>query len=472
MRNCLVLLLITLLLVPVHPVRAQDQSPDQPVYVVQSGDTLSSIAIRFGLSLDQLIQSNPSVDPNNLRIGENLVIPGLEGIRGTLQTEAVNFGDTLASLSRRFQISEDMLVRLNHLTSPAELYVGANFIIPQSEQVTANRKMTSLSPGQSLLELAVLNGTDPWTLIGSNALSSSSEASPNEPFFVSSASGGEELTSPIHPSITRLDFLPLPLIQGKTEVLKIQTREPLLFSGSLGDYELHFFSETSGEYIALQGIHALAEPGLVPFSLRGETADGAAFEFTQMVPIELGGYINDLPLTVPPETIDPEVTAPENELWSTVVEPATPQKYWMGAFELPSHLFTREYCLDTAECWSSRFGSRRSYNGSAYSYFHSGLDIYGGTGIEIFAPAAGIVVFANTLTVRGGATIIDHGWGVYSAYMHQSEIKVQVGDHVEPGQLIGLIGATGRVQGPHLHWEVLVGGVQVDPLDWLSTSYP
>jgi murein DD-endopeptidase MepM/ murein hydrolase activator NlpD len=81
-------------------------------------------------------------------------------------------------------------------------------------------------------------------------------------------------------------------------------------------------------------------------------------------------------------------------------------------------------------------------------------------------------VFTGFLTVRGNATIIDHGWGVYSAYMHQSEILVKTGDRVTAGQLIGLVGGTGRVEGPHLHWEIFVGGVQVDPLDWLQRSFP
>jgi murein DD-endopeptidase MepM/ murein hydrolase activator NlpD len=55
--------------------------------------------------------------------------------------------------------------------------------------------------------------------------------------------------------------------------------------------------------------------------------------------------------------------------------------------------------------------------------------------------------------------------------MHQSEIMVEIGDRVEPGQLIGLVGGTGRVEGPHLHWEVWVGGVQVDPLEWLTEEF-
>jgi murein DD-endopeptidase MepM/ murein hydrolase activator NlpD len=91
-------------------------------------------------------------------------------------------------------------------------------------------------------------------------------------------------------------------------------------------------------------------------------------------------------------------------------------------------------------------------------------------GNSIYATAPGVVLL-TPLTVRGNATMIDHG-EVYSAYLHQSEILVNVGDKVEQGQLIGKVGNTGRVEGPHLHFEVLVGGVPVDPLEWLTQEYP
>jgi len=81
-------------------------------------------------------------------------------------------------------------------------------------------------------------------------------------------------------------------------------------------------------------------------------------------------------------------------------------------------------------------------------------------------------VFAAPLIVRGNATIIDHGWGVYTGYWHQSRIEVQVGQRVETGQIIGYQGATGRVTGPHLHWEMWVAGEQVDPLEWTETAFP
>ena len=109
---------------------------------------------------------------------------------------------------------------------------------------------------------------------------------------------------------------------------------------------------------------------------------------------------------------------------------------------------------------------------SSIDYFHSGLDFCGREGTELYAPASGKVDFTGLLTVHGNATVIDHGWGVYTAYDHQSEILVKPGELVEPGRLIGRGGSTGRTTGPHLHWEVWVGGVQVDPVEWLEKPFP
>jgi murein DD-endopeptidase MepM/ murein hydrolase activator NlpD len=244
----------------------------------------------------------------------------------------------------------------------------------------------------------------------------------------------------------------------------------LTINGSLNDHEMRFFTETTGEYAGLQGIHAMTAPGLYSLVITGTLPDeapyyNAPFAFSQAVLIKNGNYAFDPVLTVNPETIDPAVTVPEEAQWATLASISTPVKYWSGAFQSPA---PKPY----QDCWPSLFGNRRSYNGSAYIYFHSGLDFCGGVGTEILAPAAGEVVFAGPLTVRGNATMIDHGWGIYTGYLHQSEFRVQVGDLVQPGQVIGLVGGTGRVTGPHLHWEVWAGGVQVDPMDWLQQIFP
>jgi murein DD-endopeptidase MepM/ murein hydrolase activator NlpD len=184
-----------------------------------------------------------------------------------------------------------------------------------------------------------------------------------------------------------------------------------------------------------------------------------------MVMINPGDFLYDRSLPVDPATLDPETNRIENDLWYNSSSVVTPDKLWNGLFSVPvDPVF--------ADCYSSIFGSRRSYNGSEYIYFHTGLDYCGQVGNSIYAAAPGVVVFTGPLTVRGNATMIDHGRGVYTAYMHQSEILVNVGDRVEQGQLIGKVGNSGRVEGPHLHFEVLVGGVQVDPIAWLTQVFP
>src|SRR5690606_32787201 len=96
----------------------------------------------------------------------------------------------------------------------------------------------------------------------------------------------------------------------------------------------------------------------------------------------------------------------------------------------------------------------------------------GDIGDEILAAAAGRVVLAEKLTVRGNTVFLDHGAGVVTGYFHMSEIAVQPGQFVEPGELLGKVGATGLVTGPHLHWEVRVNGLWVDPTPWLERTFP
>jgi murein DD-endopeptidase MepM/ murein hydrolase activator NlpD len=200
-------------------------------------------------------------------------------------------------------------------------------------------------------------------------------------------------------------------------------------------------------------------------ALEGELSNGEHFAFSQNVLVQDANFPSDPSLEVDPATVDPAVTKPESELWTSLGVPVTPEKMWAGLFASPVPAVFKN-------CWTSLFGTRRSYNGGPYDSFHSGLDFCGQVGTELYAVAPGKVVYTNTLIVRGGVVVIDHGWGVYTAYDHLSEILVQPGEMVRSGQLIALGGATGRSTGPHLHWEVWVGGVQVNPVDWLSTAYP
>jgi murein DD-endopeptidase MepM/ murein hydrolase activator NlpD len=455
------ILLIAVILVSVTPAYAQTQT-DLPTYIVQSGDTLSLIAQRFGVPVSELISANGLANPNDIAIGMPLKIPGLEGISGTLITQSVPLGETFASMAAHYQVSSQVLARLNRVTSPQELFAGASLVLPQDNEKGTAQAATILDPGQSVLAVSAMLNENPWTTILTLQNSATSSEVPGNILFSRRQDVKNEISA-ISPLVKAVQISPLPIIQGKTTVIRIQTTQPVTLTGQIAGKELHFFQEKDNSYIALQGIYALAAPGLTAFSLNGSSQDGTKFDFQEMLILKAGFYPNDPPLTVDPATIDPANTKPEEDLVAKFTSAATPTKLWSGMFHMP---------VDEPVCYKSTFGNRRSYNGGPYNSFHGGTDFGVCANLNIYAAADGVVVFTGPLTVRGNATIIDHGWGVYSGYWHQKVIKVNVGDHVKAGQLIGLIGATGRVTGPHLHFEMMINGIQVEPVDWLQKAYP
>ncbi len=171
-------------------------------------------------------------------------------------------------------------------------------------------------------------------------------------------------------------------------------------------------------------------------------------------------------IVLPPDKGDllaPELVQAEMEsmtaLWSA---PPTPP-LWRRLFLRP---VADEFLT------SAPFGQRRSYNSGPISGFHAGQDFAALEGTPVMAPAAGTVVLAEPLVVRGNAVMIDHGGGVFSGYWHLVDIAVSAGQPVQPGDLLGHVGTTGLSTGNHLHWELRVNGIAVDPMQWVSTCFP
>ena len=112
---------------------------------------------------------------------------------------------------------------------------------------------------------------------------------------------------------------------------------------------------------------------------------------------------------------------------------------------------------------SGVYGSQRYYNGEPRRP-HFGVDVAAPEGATVRAPAAGVVTLAQPdLFFSGGTVILDHGFNVSSTFLHMSEVLVQAGDELQPGDIIGAVGATGRATGPHLDWRMNWREVRIDP---------
>lgn len=446
-----------------------DNPPAGPVYIVQSGDTLWSIALRFNVSVTDLETTN-NLSDTNIFVGEKLVIPGLGDLTGALTSIPVQYGQTLHSLARQYRIDKSLLRKLNHIVSPDELYAGYNLTLVQQDNPPAAAARLDIGKGGTLLELAVEQKTDPWTLAGLNDLAGTWDGLPGEtldlPYGNSNAS-----PNGLPPALTSVTVDPLPIAQGTTVQVKVTSTGPVTLGGSLVGHALHFYPYGENTFVALQGVDAMADPGLYPLDLQITLQDGSVQSFEQMVPVVSGNYPHDTTIYyVNPNTIDPKQTGSDAAKVQAFTAPSTPDKYWQGQFTSPASLYSSLTYI------SSPFGIRRSYIGVGTTLtlntYHTGMDYAGGLGQPITAPADGVVVFAGPLVVCGNATYIYHGWGVYSGICHQSSIKVTVGQVVQQGDLIGLVGSTGRILGPNLHWEVWVNGVTVNPMQWLNQIFP
>jgi murein DD-endopeptidase MepM/ murein hydrolase activator NlpD len=458
-------ILAFLLIFSANPVSAQTATPPPgPIYIVQEGDTLWSIASRFNVSVTD-IQAINNLTTQDIYVGTELVIPGLEGMSGTLITLPVPFGETLRSLSREYRMDEATLEKLNHIVSPTELYAGYGLIILQQDNQNAWTSRASLGQGETMLELAVKGGSDPWSVAQINGLKGPSAGLPGDNLYLPSGTSTAAATG-LPAAIASAAIVPLPLKQGSTAQIKVVTSQGVTLGGVLVDQPLHFFIAEANTWVALQGVHAMLDPGLYPVRMDVTRPDGSTQAFEQMVLVNSGNFPNDPALEVDPSTIDPAVTGPEDQWLLSLISVVTPEKYWNGVFQVP---------VGSPACIRSGYGDRRSYNGGALHSFHTGID-YGVCSeahpFDIYAAADGVVVFTGLKTVRGNATIIDHGQGVFSAYYHEAEFNVTPGETVKGGELIGKIGATGRVTGSHLHFEIWVNGIQVNPLEWLNKSFP
>ena len=212
---------------------------------------------------------------------------------------------------------------------------------------------------------------------------------------------------------------------------------------------------------ALLGVDLEKPAGSYPVSVHVQSAGGKPTTCTLEIAVRLGKFATES-LHVDKEFVEPSPEQikranEERDRLREIFDQVTPQKLWAGSFRVP---------LDGVST-GGNFGKRRILNGQPGSP-HSGVDFPAATGTPVHAAQAGRVVLAQELFFSGNTVVVDHGLGIYTFYGHLSAIDVKVGDEVQSGQVLGKVGATGRVTGPHLHWGLTVERARVNPLQLVS----
>ena len=232
-------------------------------------------------------------------------------------------------------------------------------------------------------------------------------------------------------------------------------------SGTMAGEPLHFVRSKDRSF------HAL---GAVP-------VDSAARTTVQVIVARASGRADTLLKTIelpsfPPPTEKLDVAARFGQPLDSALEVrvagegAKAREIGRRSHDTP-RLWRAPFIRPRASAITSRFGTGRTFNGQVTSR-HLGVDFRGVTGDAVRAANRGVVALVDTFYLGGRIVYVDHGEGLVTAYMHLSKPLVAVGDTVARGQRIGLVGATGRVTGPHLHWAARYGTLTANPLDLLA----
>ena len=265
---------------------------------------------------------------------------------------------------------------------------------------------------------------------------------------------------PISP---RIQSIPAPLAEGRIGWLEVETDSTMVITGGDAAGEPLHPVRSGDHYEAMIGVPVESGESL-QVSLRVRRGEGVDTVIA-FVPIHAGAYPRET-LSVPPAFVKPDSISARR----IQAEIAQSQEVSRKSHERP-RLWSGGFILPRASRITSRFGTARVYNGEVQSR-HLGTDFAGAVGAPVRAAGRGVVALVADFYLAGRAIYIDHGAGLVTAYFHLSRAEVRPGQLVGAGQRIGLVGKSGRVTGPHLHWVARYGTVSVDPLSLPGVQPP
>ncbi len=417
------------------------------MHVVQRGENLFRIALQYDLFADQVAQANGMQVSDGLRPGQRLLIPlGTAAVTPTPLPTVIAVPAATASLA---------VVNPPQSTAPQPRHVFAR------DGAMPEEFLHTVAAGETLFVIGLQYNLTVDAIAQANDLANPNLLRIGQQLIVP---GIElpQLTSALPTAVQAFTVDPLVFKEGQTARIELWTRDAMTVAASFLGQDLRVITREAGKrHNILVGVPMFTPTAMYPLELLLADATGATQRLSAQIQVISGGYFRQSLTINDNELLSREVEAAEFAQLAQIAATSSPQRSWEASLRLPA-----------ADNMNAFFGTLRSYNGSPFDRYHSGVDFAGATGTAVRATAAGEVKMVERLQIRGNTVMLDHGWGVYSIYAHLNETLAQVGAQVQQGEIIGTIGSTGRSTGPHLHWEVWVNGVNVDPLQWVNEVFP
>lgn len=250
--------------------------------------------------------------------------------------------------------------------------------------------------------------------------------------------------------------------QGDAALIRVRSSVHLdSLSGEFEGKTIYFQGDDGRSFTALLGIGMDMKPGRYDFLITGKSPVERTmrnFSFD----VHRRDYKVER-LSLPRKMVSPDMSVldrirRESRALGRVREMMSEERFWDGDFVVPANGVV-----------ANNFGARRVLNGVSKKP-HSGVDIKAFAGSRVRSPNSGKVVYVDVMYYGGKTVVIDHGHGLSTLYMHLSKILVNHGEEVEKGEVIGLVGSTGRSTGPHLHWGAYLNGSKIDPTSLLRIA--
>ncbi len=486
--------LLSWLLIMVAPNVAQESDDSAfRVHVVQRGENLFRIALAYDLFAEDIAIANDITDSDSIAVGQRLIIPLTVTAQQRL-THVISTGESLASIAAAYGMPVSDLLSLNSLNPADPIYVGQELTIvagqaeaPQNSEpadlqptlvpaaapgisiphvfsrvgASANVFAHTVKSGETLSEIALRYSQTIDALARANNMADPSFLSVGQRLTVPGILL-PRLTTTLPETVLAFTIEPLVLEAGRSGRIELLTKEAVAVSGQFLGRELQVIKRDEGKrHNILVGVPMFTKMSVYPLSLELWDDKSQSRSITANVQVISGGYGRQTINIADSELLAPAVEEEEFARLARLTSGFTPERRWANSLSLPA-----------AAPINAFFGTLRSYNGSPFDRYHGGVDFAGAPGTSILAAADGVVLMVDRLNIRGNSTLIDHGWGLYTLYAHQDETLVDLGAEVSTGQVIGTVGSTGRSTGPHLHWELWLNGINVDPMQWVQETFP